>query len=116
MASVEVSINGRFYRIACEDGQEQRLIRLAGSVDEKVSSLVEQVGQVGDTRLLVMASLLIADELDDAKHGNGHANGGANGGPNGGSVPDPAQNQAAIAALSALAERIEHIADSLESA
>ncbi|MFO7482906.1 cell division protein ZapA [Oceanibaculum nanhaiense] len=112
MASVEVSINGRFYRIACEDGQEQRLIRLAGSVDEKVSSLVEQVGQVGDTRLLVMASLLIADELDDAKHGNGHANGGANGG----SVPDPAQNQAAIAALSALAERIEHIADSLESA
>lgn len=112
MASVEVSINGRFYRIACEDGQEQRLIRLAGSVDEKVSSLVEQVGQVGDTRLLVMASLLIADELDDAKQGNGHANGGANGG----TMPAPAQNQAAIAALSALAERIEHIADGLENA
>lgn len=112
MASVEVSINGRFYRIACEDGQEQRLIRLAGSVDEKVSSLVEQVGQVGDTRLLVMASLLIADELDDAKQGGGPANGGINGG----AVPAPAQNQAAVAALSALAERIEHIADSLESA
>lgn len=108
MASVEVSINGRFYRIACEDGQEQRLIRLAGSVDEKVSSLVEQVGQVGDTRLLVMASLLIADELDDAKQGNGGANGA--------SAVVPAQNQAAIAALSALAERIEHIADSLENA
>ena len=110
MASVEVSINGRFYRIACEDGQEQRLIRLAGSVDEKVSSLVEQVGQVGDTRLLVMASLLIADELDDAKQGT------VNGGGNGAAATVPAQNQAAVAALTALAERIEHIADSLESA
>lgn len=110
MASVEVSINGRFYRIACEDGQEQRLIRLAGTVDEKVSSLVEQVGQVGDTRLLVMASLLIADELDDAKQG------AANGGGNGAATPSPAQNQAVIAALSSLAERIEHIADGLENA
>lgn len=112
MASVEVSINGRFYRIACEDGQEQRLIRLAGSVDEKVSSLVEQVGQVGDTRLLVMASLLIADELDDARQGNGPASGGANGA----AAPVPAQDQTAIAALIALAERIEHIADGLENA
>ena len=112
MASVEVSINGRFYRIACEDGQEQRLIRLAGSVDEKVSSLVEQVGQVGDTRLLVMASLLIADELDDARQGNGPASGAVNGA----AAPAPAQDQAAIAALTALAERIEHIADGLENA
>ena len=114
MASVEVSINGRFYRIACEDGQEERLIRLAGSVDEKVSSLVEQVGQVGDTRLLVMASLLIADELDDARQGS--VNGGGNGAAAPAPAPGPAQNQATIAALSALAERIEHIADGLENA
>ena len=63
MAQVEITINGQSYRVACEDGQEQRLTDLARMVDAHVGDLVEQVGQVGYTRLLVMASLLVADEL-----------------------------------------------------
>jgi len=67
VAQVDISINGQTYRIACEDGQEQRLQDLAQMVDAHVKDLVEQVGQVGHTRLLVMASLLVADELVDLR-------------------------------------------------
>ena len=68
MAQVDVSVYGQSYRIACEDGQENRLIDLAAMVDEKVMELVNQIGQVGSNRLLVMAALVIADELVDLKN------------------------------------------------
>ena len=68
MAQVDVSVNGQSYRIACEDGQEDRLVDLAAMVDEKVIGLVNQIGQVGSNRLLVMAALVIADELVDLKN------------------------------------------------
>jgi cell division protein ZapA len=63
LAQVEVSINGRNYSISCDDGQEAHLVELGEYVDRRVKGLVTDVGQVGDSRLLVMASLLIADEL-----------------------------------------------------
>jgi len=66
MAQITVTINGRGYQIACDDGQEEHLVRLAAFVDKKVGELTAAMGQIGDTRLLVMASLLIADELADS--------------------------------------------------
>jgi cell division protein ZapA len=66
MAQVSVRINGRHYQVACEDGQEAHLEKLAAYIDQRVSELVRDVGQVGDARLLVMSALLIADELADA--------------------------------------------------
>lgn len=66
MSQVEITINGRQYRVACEDGQEAHLTDLANYFDEKMNSLVNEVGQIGDTSLMVMAGLLIADELSDA--------------------------------------------------
>ena len=63
MAQVEVPINGRKYQIACDDGQEEHLAKLGEYVDKRVEELVSAVGQVGESRLLVMTSLLIADEL-----------------------------------------------------
>lgn len=65
MAQVNVRINGRLYQVACEDGQEAHLEKLAHYIDQRVEELVRDVGQVGDARLLVMVSLLIADELAD---------------------------------------------------
>jgi cell division protein ZapA len=65
MAKVSVTINKRKYEIACDDGQEAHLVRLAQYVDRRVDELVAAVGQVGDARLLVMASLLVADELSE---------------------------------------------------
>ena len=67
MAQVEIKINGRDYRIACEDGQESHLSNLAKYLDGKVGELVDEVGQIGDTSLMVMAGLLVTDELTDIR-------------------------------------------------
>ena len=66
MPEVDVTINGRSYRIACEAGEEERLSRLGAYVDDRVEELAAQIGQVGDARLLVMTGLMIADELAEA--------------------------------------------------
>lgn len=66
MAQIDVTINGRSYPISCDDGQEDHLRALAAYVDKRVQELVNKLGQVGDLKLLVMASLLIADELSEA--------------------------------------------------
>ncbi len=63
MAQVQVVINGRTYQIACDDGQETHVARLGRYLDQKVTGIVKSVGQVGDQRLLVMAALMIADDL-----------------------------------------------------
>ena len=67
MAKVTVSLNGRAFTIGCEDGQQAYLRELAGKVDAHVRELAEQVGQIGDLRLLLMAALIIADELEETK-------------------------------------------------
>ncbi|HTI87187.1 MAG TPA: cell division protein ZapA [Alphaproteobacteria bacterium] len=66
MAQVSVTINGRVYDINCDDGQEEHVAGLAGYVDDRVADLARSMGQIGDARLLVMASLLISDELVEA--------------------------------------------------
>ena len=63
MSDVTIQINGRSYQIACEDDQEDHLRRLAEFVESRLQDVVSTVGQVGQDRLLVMTSLLIADEL-----------------------------------------------------
>jgi cell division protein ZapA len=65
MASVNVTINGRQYRMACEDGQEAHLVRLATDFDRRVNELRGKFGEIGDTRLTVMAALMIADEMSE---------------------------------------------------
>jgi cell division protein ZapA len=66
MGQVSVPVNGRSYAITCDDGQETRIRRLAQYVDAKVAQFVGSVGQVGEARLLLLAALVIADELSDA--------------------------------------------------
>src|SRR3954454_17347860 len=66
MSQVNVTINGRQYRMACEDGQEERLLELAGELDQRIVELRERFGEIGDTRLTVMAALTVADELVEA--------------------------------------------------
>lgn len=67
MAQVDIIINGRNYKVACDDGQEEHLGKLGSFVDERVKELTDAVGQIGDSRLLVMACLLISDELAEAQ-------------------------------------------------
>jgi cell division protein ZapA len=65
MSQVTVTINGRQFRMACEDGQESHLLRLAADLDQRIERLRGTFGEIGDTRLTVMAALTVADELAD---------------------------------------------------
>jgi cell division protein ZapA len=67
MPQVSVTINGRQFRMACEDGEEARLMQLAEGLDARIVKLRERFGEIGDTRLTVMAALTLADELAEVK-------------------------------------------------
>ena len=66
MARISLIINDRSYDMSCEDGQEEHLQKLAEHIDERVREMAGSVGPVGEPRLLVMASLVITDELHSA--------------------------------------------------
>ena len=66
MSHINVTINGRQYRMACEEGQEVRLLKLAESMETRVGELRGKFGEIGDARLTVMAALTVCDELLDA--------------------------------------------------
>jgi cell division protein ZapA len=107
MAQVTVTINGRGYPVACNEGEEQRISELARYVDGKVKTFARDLGQIGEARLLVLAALVLADELADA-----HA---ATGGPKSGNgAAEPADK--AASGIENLAQRLEAIAARLEAA
>lgn len=67
MSKVTISLNGRPFTIGCEDGQQAYLKDLAAHIDTHVRDLAEKVGQIGELRLLLMASLIVADEMREAQ-------------------------------------------------
>lgn len=67
MPEVNVEINGRKYRMACEEGQQQHLIGLAERFNTHVEELKGAVGEIGDNRLTVMAGIAVVDELAEAE-------------------------------------------------
>ena len=68
MNHINVTINGRQYRMACEEGQETWLLNLAGDLESRIQNLRGKFGEIGDARLTVMAALTVCDELVDASH------------------------------------------------
>ena len=112
MSQITVKVNGRNYEIACDDGQEAHLTRLAQYVDRRVDELIAAVGQVGDARLLVMASLLVADELSevytelDALRNDRRP----------GTVSQLGSGPVGVGELEGLAQRVEKIAETIEQA
>ncbi len=67
MAQVTVKINGYAYTVGCEDGQEAHLEAMAGQVEGRIDSIKALGGSSGEARLLVLAALLMADELHDQR-------------------------------------------------
>ena len=63
MAQVNVTIDGKSYRMACDEGQEAHLENLAMRFEKYVSHLKEGFGEIGDQRLTVMAAIMVMDEL-----------------------------------------------------
>ncbi len=100
MGQVSVHIGGHSYSVACNDGDEERVSRLAAYIDRKADDLTGAIGQMSETRLLLMAGLMIADELFELKEGG---------------VPRPAAAEPGLS-FEELAARIEALADGLERA
>jgi cell division protein ZapA len=67
MPKVSLTINGRAYEVSCDPGQEEHVASLGREIDRRVGQLADNVGQVGDNRLLLMAALLISDELETTR-------------------------------------------------
>jgi cell division protein ZapA len=67
MAQVSVTIDGRKYRLACNEGEEARLESLAGVIDDKIGEMRAAFGEIGDQRLVIMAALTMADNLAEAR-------------------------------------------------
>ena len=67
MAQVSVQVNGRPYVVGCEDGQEPRLRELAAAVDAQVKQVARDVGALGETRLMLMGALVMADDLAELR-------------------------------------------------
>lgn len=67
MGQVVVTIAGRVYRMACEDGQEEQLETLARDLDAKMEAMRAGFGEIGEQRLAIMTALSLADELADAR-------------------------------------------------
>lgn len=99
MATVTIEVNGRPYAVGCADGQEERLSVVAKQFDSHVRNVASEIGQVGDIRLFLMAGLVLADQLHEARHAAG------------GVSSVPAVSETGVAeALNAVAARLEKIA------
>ncbi|MSO89707.1 MAG: cell division protein ZapA [Rhodospirillaceae bacterium] len=108
MAQVMVTIHGRRYPVACDDGQEAHVARLADYVDRRLGELAAKAGpQVNESLLLVLTNLLIADELTDAYEGLAELRAQGDGTSGNGRLGD---------GLDALAARVEALAARLERA
>jgi cell division protein ZapA len=118
LPNVDISINGRLYPVACDEGQEPRILELSRQVDTRVRQLVGDLpaGMVGETHVLVLAGLMLADELEESRTALA-ARDAAEAEP----TPPQQANGAAledaellVAAVDHLAQRIQSIADRLE--
>ena len=109
MGQVVVTVNGRAFPLNCADGEEPRIPRLATYVDGKITDFVKTHGQIGEARLILLAALVIADELSDTSNlvqterSRSRFNGTGE------------DTSAAAAGIRGLAARIESIAARLES-
>lgn len=101
MAEVDITIAGRHYRVACRDGEEQNLLRAAEMVDAKSREALAGLGALSESRQLLFASLLLADQLIEKKGVQA---------PLPTMPPDPQ----VVRRVDALAERLERLAGHLE--
>jgi cell division protein ZapA len=115
MAQITVRINGYAYTLGCEDGQEAHLQAMAEQVEGRINSIKALGSQSGETKLLVLAALLMADELHDrglelaeARRGGGQKH-ERNGAP-----AEPKADPALARTLARLAKRAEDIAATLD--
>jgi len=67
MPQIVVTIDGKAYRMACAEGEEEHLLALGADLDERVAMLRQSFGEIGDQRLTVMAAIMTMDELSETR-------------------------------------------------
>ena len=119
MAQVVVTIDGKAYRMACEEGQEAHLEGLAQNFDRYVGHLKSQFGEIGDLRVTVMASIMVMDELAEAQRRVGELEKQLEAirqqGDNAATVAEKS-DQALAGMIAELSSQVRSIADKLNSA
>ena len=103
MATIEIEIAGRRYDVACREGEQEHLRSVAAEVDRRAQDAANALGSLTETRQLLFAALLIADDIKEIRAGAG--------------IPEPVApppDPAVADALERLASRMEALADSLE--
>jgi cell division protein ZapA len=98
MAQVTVRINGYSYTLGCQDGEEQHLLAMAAEVDKRIDQIRTAAGPSGESRMLAMAALMLADDLFEQERAQGSG------------APNPNLSRK----LGRLAKRAEEIAAGLE--
>jgi cell division protein ZapA len=101
LGQVNLTINSRPFAVTCDDGEETRIRRLGQYVDAKVAEFVGNIGQVGEARLLLLAALVIADELADANEALRLERSG---------MRQANETAAAASSINGIAQRVEAIA------
>ena len=109
MAQVTLRIGGYVYTVGCEDGQEGHLQAMAEEVEQRISQIKALGGQSGEARLLLLAALLMADELHDLKTELAQVGATSSSSASSGSAASPALSKR----LERLAAHAEAIAESL---
>jgi cell division protein ZapA len=104
MGQVIVEVGGHSYELACKDGEEEKLRGVARVADEKAKEAMKAVGRTGETRTLLFATILLADELQEARTRLADATG------------KPQIDDGTIRAVEGLAERAEALVAKLEKA
>lgn len=105
MAQVDIQIGGRQYELACRDGEEEHLRSIARMLDRKAADVSQSMGGLNEVRHLLLAALLLADELNDVRNATTD---------NRLSTAAPAPDPALENAVERLAERMESLAERLE--
>jgi cell division protein ZapA len=104
MASIDIEVAGRRYNVACRDGEETHLHSVAAMVDQRARDAAQALGSLTETRQLLFAALLMADDIKEIRAGAGIVE-----------PPPPPPDPAVAQALERLAARMEALADSLEN-
>jgi cell division protein ZapA len=104
MASIDIEVAGRRYNVACRDGEETHLHSVAAMVDQRARDATEALGSLTETRQLLFAALLMADDIKEMRTGAGITE-----------PPPPPPDPAVAQALERLAARMEALAENLEN-
>jgi cell division protein ZapA len=99
MPQITLTINNTPYQFACQEGEQDRLMELARTIDARVAQLASALGQVGEAKLILMASIILLDEINES----------------GGAGLSQGDLLAHLGDMDSLASEMEHIAAKVES-